>query len=47
MGIFAGLYYWWPKLTGKMLNETLGKINFWLVFIGMNVTFFPMHTTWG
>ena len=43
MGIFAGLYYWWPKLTGKMLNETLGKINFWLVFIGMNITFFPMH----
>lgn len=43
MGIFAGLYYWWPKLTGKMLNETLGKINFWLIFIGMNVTFFPMH----
>ena len=43
MGIFAGIYYWWPKLTGKMLNETLGKINFWLIFIGMNVTFFPMH----
>ncbi len=43
MGIFAGIYYWYPKLTGKMLNETLGKLNFWLLFIGMNLTFFPMH----
>ena len=42
-GIFAGVYYWYPKITGKMLNETLGKINFWLLFIGMNLTFFPMH----
>ena len=42
-GIFAGVYYWFPKITGKMLNETLGKINFWLLFIGMNLTFFPMH----
>ncbi|NQW23285.1 MAG: cytochrome c oxidase subunit I [SAR202 cluster bacterium] len=42
-GIFAGTYYWFPKITGKMLNETLGKINFWLLFIGMNLTFFPMH----
>ena len=42
-GIFAGIYYWWPKITGKMLNETLGKVNFWLMFIGMNLTFFPMH----
>ena len=42
-GIFAGLYYWWPKLTGKMYNEMLGKINFWLIFVGMNITFFPMH----
>ena len=42
-GIFAGIYYWFPKLTGKMLNEKLGKLNFWLMFIGMNVTFFPMH----
>ena len=33
----------WPKMTGRLLNETLGKINFWLIFIGMNVTFFPMH----
>ena len=42
-GIFAGVYYWFPKITGKMLNETLGKVNFWLMFIGMNLTFFPMH----
>ena len=42
-GIFAGIYYWFPKLTGKVLNEKLGKLNFWLMFIGMNVTFFPMH----
>ena len=42
-GIFAGIYYWWPKITGKMLNENLGRLNFWLMFIGMNLTFFPMH----
>ncbi len=43
MGIFSGIYYWFPKMTGRFLNETLGKINFWLLFIGMNLTFFPMH----
>ena len=42
-GIFAGIYYWFPKMSGKLLGETLGKWNFWLLFIGMNVTFFPMH----
>ncbi|TMM19894.1 MAG: cytochrome c oxidase subunit I [Actinobacteria bacterium] len=42
-GIFAGLYYWWPKMFGKMLDERLGKLSFWLTFIGMNLTFFPMH----
>lgn len=42
-GIFAGIYYWWPKITGKMLDESLGRLNFWLMFIGMNLTFFPMH----
>ena len=41
--IFAGAYYWWPKMTGRMLSEPLGKLHFWLMFIGMNVTFFPMH----
>jgi len=42
-GIFAGLYYWWPKMTGRMLSERAGCWNFWLLFVGFNVTFFPMH----
>jgi cytochrome c oxidase subunit I len=42
-GIFAGFYYWWPKMFGKMLGEKLGKWNFWLMVIGMNLTFGPMH----
>ncbi len=42
-GIFAAMYYWFPKMTGRMLNETLGKIQFVLMFIGFNLTFFPMH----
>ena len=42
-GILAGMYYWFPKLTGRMMGEGLGKWNFWLTFIGMNLTFFPMH----
>src|SRR5688500_8386844 len=42
-GLFAGLYYWWPKITGTMIGEGLGKLHFWLMFIGMNLTFFPMH----
>ena len=41
--VFAGLYYWLPKMTGRMLGERLGKLNFWLMFIGVNLTFFPMH----
>jgi cytochrome c oxidase subunit I len=41
--VFAGLYYWWPKLFGRMLDEGLGKLHFWLVFIGFNLTFFPQH----
>ena len=43
MALFAALHYWWPKLFGRVLSEPLGKWEFWLVFIGMNVTFFPMH----
>ena len=43
MGLFAGVYYWFPKFTGRMISEKLGKIHFWLFFIGMNITFFPMH----
>jgi cytochrome c oxidase subunit 1 len=45
MGLFAGMYYWWPKMTGRLLSEPLGLIHFWLTFIGMNLTFFPMHFT--
>jgi cytochrome c oxidase subunit I len=41
--IYAGLYFWYPKMTGKMYNETLGKWHFWLTFIFFNATFFPMH----
>jgi cytochrome c oxidase subunit 1 len=42
-GIFAGLYYWVPKITGRMFDDKLGKLHFWLMLIGFNVTFFPMH----
>lgn len=42
-GIFSGIYYWFPKMTGRFLSESLGKVNFWLMFIGINMTFFPMH----
>jgi len=41
--IFAGLYYWFPKLTGRLMNERLGKISFWVMFIGFNMTFFVQH----
>ena len=41
--LFAGLYYWFPKMTGRMYSEPLGKLSFWLLFIGVNVTFFPQH----
>src|SRR5262250_2055981 len=42
-GIFAGIYYWFPKMFGRMLNETLGKVHFWLTILFFNWTFFPMH----
>ncbi|HLG76718.1 MAG TPA: cytochrome c oxidase subunit I [Ktedonobacteraceae bacterium] len=42
-GVFSGIYYWFPKFTGKLMNERLGQWHFWLTFIGMNLTFFPMH----
>ena len=41
--IFAGFYYWFPKMTGKLYSERLGKLHFWLMFISANLTFFPMH----
>ena len=41
--VFAGVYYWFPKMTGRMYDERLGKIHFWLTFIGFNATFAPMH----
>ncbi|MFB9880242.1 cytochrome c oxidase subunit I [Planobispora siamensis] len=41
--MFAGFYFWWPKFTGRMLNETLGKVHFWLLFIGFHTTFLVQH----
>jgi cytochrome c oxidase subunit 1 len=41
--LFAGFYYWFPKMSGRMYNELLGKLHFWVFFIGVNVLFFPMH----
>ena len=41
--IFAGWYYWFPKMTGYMYNETIGKLHFWVTFIGVNLVFFPQH----
>ncbi len=43
MGLFAGLYYYFPHLTGRMMNERIGKLQFWTMFTGMNLTFAPMH----
>src|SRR5213076_2756441 len=43
-GILAGIYYWFPKITGRLLNRTLGEWNFWTVFVGFNGTFLIMHT---
>ncbi|WNB90527.1 cytochrome c oxidase subunit I [Bacillus sp. NEB1478] len=43
LGLFSGLYYWYPRMFNRVLNETLGKINFWLFFIGFHLTFFPQH----
>jgi cytochrome c oxidase subunit I len=41
--VFAGFYFWLPKVTGRLMNERLGKLSFWAMFIGFNLTFFPMH----
>jgi cytochrome c oxidase subunit 1 len=40
---FGGFYYWFPKMTGRLLGELQGKVHFWLMFVGFNLTFFPMH----
>ena len=42
-GLFAGMHYWWPKVFGRLLNETIGKLQFWIMLIGFNLTFGPMH----
>jgi cytochrome c oxidase subunit 1 len=41
--MFAGFYYWFPKMSGYMYNEALGKTHFWMMFLGVNLTFFPQH----
>jgi cytochrome c oxidase subunit 1 len=43
LGVFAAIYYWFPKVTGRFLSEKLGKLHFWLMIIGLNLTFMPMH----
>jgi cytochrome c oxidase subunit 1 len=42
-GLFGGIYYWWPKIFGRVLNEKLGKVHFWIMVVGANMTFGPMH----
>jgi cytochrome c oxidase subunit 1/cytochrome c oxidase subunit I+III len=42
-GVLAGIHYWYPKMFGRLLDESLGKVSFWLTFIGFNIAFFPMH----
>ncbi|MBL8573614.1 MAG: cytochrome c oxidase subunit I [Hyphomicrobiaceae bacterium] len=42
-GIFAGWYYWFPKMFGYMVNDTIGKVHFWVTFVGVNLVFFPQH----
>jgi cytochrome c oxidase subunit 1 len=42
-GVFAGLFYWWPKMFGRRLDERLGKLSFWTIFVGFNLTFMPLH----
>jgi cytochrome c oxidase subunit 1 len=43
LGLWAGIYYWYPKITGRLMSERMGKWHFWLTLVGMNLTFFPMH----
>ncbi|HWH50376.1 MAG TPA: cytochrome c oxidase subunit I [Gemmatimonadaceae bacterium] len=44
-GVMAAIYYWYPKMYGRMLSESIGKLSFWLMFVGFNVGFFPMHVS--
>src|SRR5688572_17606045 len=41
--LIGGIYYWFPKITGRLMSDALGKVNFWVLFVGFNITFFPMH----
>jgi cytochrome c oxidase subunit I len=43
-GILSGLYYWFPKMSGRLMSESLGKLSFWVTFVGMNLTFLPQHS---
>jgi heme/copper-type cytochrome/quinol oxidase subunit 1 len=43
-GLFGGLYYWFPKMSGRMMSEFLGKVSFWIMFVGFNATFLPQHS---
>jgi cytochrome c oxidase subunit 1 len=43
LGLWSGIYYWYPKITGRLMSEPMGKAHFWLTLVGMNLTFFPMH----
>jgi len=43
IGLLAGAYYWWPKITGRLLDERLGRLSFWVIFLAFNLTFFPQH----
>jgi cytochrome c oxidase subunit 1 len=43
LGVFGGIYYWFPKMTGRFLSEKLAKLHFWVMIVGLNLTFFPMH----
>ena len=43
MAVFSGIFYWFPKMTGRFLSEKLGKLQFWVIIVGMNLVFFPMH----
>jgi cytochrome c oxidase subunit 1 len=45
LALFAGTYYWFPKMTGRLLSERLGRWHFWLTFVGLNLAFFPMHAS--